>query len=85
MKILAILLISLLAFPVAAQQYWQGKDRAYYQEKQDRQFEQHNDRIERQRVREGYPIYRGNPDAYHPRRDRRANRSFNGLSKWLRY
>jgi hypothetical protein len=85
MKLLAILLISLLASPVAAQQYWEGQTHLRQVERQKMRIEMETDRINRNRAREGYRVYRGNPNQYHPRRDRRANRSFSGLTRWLRY
>lgn len=84
MKLLMILLISLLAFPVAAQSYLQSYDI-------NRQVEQKTIRIERQNRetqalhnKQGYRVYRGNPDQYHPMRDR-TSRSYNGLDRSLRY
>jgi hypothetical protein len=84
MKLLAILLISLLASPVAAQQYWQGKDRAYYQEKQDRRIERQTRETQEFHNKQGYRIYRGNTNQYHPLRNRNS-RSYNGLDRALQY
>jgi hypothetical protein len=83
-KYLGIALVFLLVSPVGAQNYWQGKDRAYYQEKQDRRIERQNREANERQTREGYRIYRGNPNQYHPLRNRNS-RSYNGLDRWLSY
>ena len=93
-KYLGIALVFLLVSPVGAQsyivkpgganQYWQGKGPAYYQEKQDRRIERQNRETQEFHNKQGYRIYRGDPHQYHPLRNRNS-RSYQGLDRALQY